>query len=48
MLWTDSHMALTEDPSRPIPYYCGTTAQCCYADLFANIDVQLPAGQIRR
>jgi hypothetical protein len=44
-LWTDSPVALTGDHTSPTPYYCGSTAQFCYADLFDNTDVQPPTGQ---
>jgi hypothetical protein len=34
LLWTAAPVALNADPPTPTPYYCGTTAQYCYADRY--------------
>ncbi len=36
MLWTDAPVALDGYPTSPPPYYCATTAQNCYADLYSD------------
>ncbi|HTT92772.1 MAG TPA: hypothetical protein VMF65_24665, partial [Acidimicrobiales bacterium] len=47
MLWTDSPVALNGYPSNPTPYYCATTAQFCYGDIFdARSIVPLTPGRI--
>jgi hypothetical protein len=46
-LWTDSPVALSGYPSSPAPYYCASTAQFCYADIFdARSIVPLSPGRL--
>jgi hypothetical protein len=37
MLWTDSPVGLNGQSDAPSPYYCGTTAQYCYADRYDGL-----------
>jgi hypothetical protein len=33
-LWTDSPVGVAGDPATPVPYYCASTVQFCYADSY--------------